>query len=409
MRSVPLMVAVLIYFTLVSDLPAAKPKATKRPTIPTAPRETVAGLIIGDPITHGNLTIFPVSSKAPRSDDRFITLDEAVKAGTVEIHERGAAAVGGRGGNSVNQLMVINNSNRPLYLMPGEIIIGGSQDRAIATELVVAPDKKPVPLAVFCVEHGRWGKRDDAEYARIVSETGANSARASSVAIGGGNSAPRSAEANQGKFIGSVGSLSRSGRVAVQKGEGQQKVWDEVGKENAKAGVKAQSGTFTGNYSEPEAVKRLDLYMENLLEPVQKTENVVGVIVAVNGKVESMDVFEATPLFRKLWPKLLKSYSLDAANAPKKSGSQICTIRQAKAFLEDVSNASAKKTSNSGNLAVTQGESERVLLFTAHEAKSQRRGAAAAPSQGLGGGMGGMGGSFGGGGFGGVHGSAFAR
>ena len=408
MRSVHWMVAVLACTILVSNS-LAQPKTPKRPRVPAASRETAAGLVIGDPVVHGNLAVFPVSSKTARDTDRFITLDEAVKAGTVEIHERGAAAVGGRGGNSVNELMVVNNSNRPLYLMPGEIVIGGSQDRAIATELVVAPDKKPVPLAVFCVEHGRWGKRDDAEYARIVAETSANTSRASSVAIGGGNAAPRTADANQGKFIGSVGSLSRSGRVAVQKGEGQQKVWDEVGKENAKAGVKAQSGTFTGNYAERDAVKRLDPYLEKLLEPVAKTENVVGVIVAVNGKVESMDVFESSPLFRKLWPKLLKSYALDAANATTKSTGKVCTVKQAKTFLEDVAKTAANKSKKASGLAVSEGESERVLLFTAHDAHSRPGAGSANPSaSGLGGGMGG-GGGFGGGGFGGVHGSAFAR
>ena len=40
----------------------------------------------------------------------------------------------------------------------------------------------------------------------------------------------------------------------------------------------------------------------------------VGVIVAVSGEMHSLDVFESTPLFQKLWPKLLKSYALDAAN-----------------------------------------------------------------------------------------------
>jgi hypothetical protein len=38
-------------------------------------------------------------------------------------------------------------------------------------------------------------------------------------------------------------------------------------------------------------------------------------VVAVNGKVESLDVFQSTPQFRNLWPKLLKSYALDAAHA----------------------------------------------------------------------------------------------
>src|SRR5439155_15904807 len=50
--------------------------------------------VIGEPIRYQNLTVFPVSSPAPKTDDRFITLDEGLKAGTVEIRERGGGATG---------------------------------------------------------------------------------------------------------------------------------------------------------------------------------------------------------------------------------------------------------------------------------------------------------------------------
>ena len=45
------------------------------------------------------------------------------------------------------------------------------------------------------------------------------------------------AAANSGKFVGSVGSLNKAARLAVQKGRRQNAVWNEVAKENAKAGV----------------------------------------------------------------------------------------------------------------------------------------------------------------------------
>src|SRR5207248_5082395 len=109
-------------------------------------------------------------------------------------------------------------------------------------------------------------------------------------------------------------SLNAHGRVAVQKDKDQQKVWDEVAKQNAKNMVESSSGTFTANYSDAEAIDRLTPFIEQLLKPIDETGNVVGVIVAINGEVQSMDVFESTPLFRKLWPKLLKAYTLDATN-----------------------------------------------------------------------------------------------
>src|SRR5205807_5295200 len=50
--------------------------------------------VIGEPLRYENLTIFPVASATPRTDDRFVTLDEGLKAGTVEIRERGGGLPG---------------------------------------------------------------------------------------------------------------------------------------------------------------------------------------------------------------------------------------------------------------------------------------------------------------------------
>src|SRR3990170_5108474 len=47
-------------------------------------------LVIGTPVSHANLTILPISSTTPKNDDRFITLDEGLAAGTVKIIEVGA-------------------------------------------------------------------------------------------------------------------------------------------------------------------------------------------------------------------------------------------------------------------------------------------------------------------------------
>ena len=400
---------------------------------PALAGDPLADFLIGEPIVHGNLAVFPVSSKKAKHADRFITLDEGLSSGDVEIYEQGAlregvtqreaaanddgddpldnpfapavpntrgraAARAGRNrvANDVNRLLLINKADKPLYLMPGEIIIGGSQDRTIARELVIPPSEKPVAIDVFCVEHGRWGARDREEYGAYLAESQSNTTRASSVTI----QAPARAttenvarQANSGKFIGSVGSLNKQSRLAVQSGKGQQKVWEEVGKVNDKAGVKSSSGAFTGNYAERHVVTRLEPYLKKLQRPVTQAENVVGVIVAVNGKVESMDVFESTPLFRKLWPKLLKSYSLDASNVARSKGrARAATRFDAAAFMRDVVTATAKQSETHGSLAISRRENERVLLFSAHEAREGRQAAPAAG--GLGGGYGAFGGAI---------------
>src|SRR5689334_22180863 len=99
---------------------------------------------IGEPVRHANLTVFPVLTKSPCTDDRFMTLNEGLTAGTVEIFEMGALPatiareaiarsrpVSEPDGtdeardadadrfddiNDVNRLLVVNRDNKPLYL-----------------------------------------------------------------------------------------------------------------------------------------------------------------------------------------------------------------------------------------------------------------------------------------------------
>jgi hypothetical protein len=408
---------------------------------PGAP--AVADYLIGQQIRFRNLTVFPVSSGVPRMQDRFITLNEGLAAGTVEVRELGAdppanlapanqdgelpaanpapnpqeaeaesaeAAAqpppGGQysidhfsdgqsallvsGGNDVNRLVVINRSEKPLYLMPGEIIVGGSQDRTIGRELVIQPDGKPFEVDVFCVESGRWGLRAEEETHQYLANSYAVADL--SVAVQGESVEQAAEEANRGKFIASLGNLNKDARLAVQLDQDQSKVWDEVAAQNAKAGVSVQSGAFTANYADPAAVERLDAYIESMLKPVEEMENVVGVIVAIDGEVDSLDIFESTPLFKKLWPKLLKSYALDAATSVDNEGAdKLCSRRAAREFLVDAGAAEISDSQTQDGIALVRRASDRLVSFAAGEPAADFNG------------------GLGGGGFGAVHASAFAH
>ncbi|MGA9061346.1 MAG: DUF6569 family protein, partial [Terracidiphilus sp.] len=129
------------------------------------------------PIESGNLLLFPVVRADGRSSGEtpFITLDEGLKSGEVEVTEAGRA----RGlvrprngenpqipnyayrGDEVNTLVLVNHSKRPLLLLAGEIVTGGKQDRIIAKDRIVPPDADPIDLSVFCIEPGRWTGSSD--------------------------------------------------------------------------------------------------------------------------------------------------------------------------------------------------------------------------------------------------------
>src|SRR3974390_1700487 len=122
-----------------------------------------------EPITYENLTVFPVVSASGYDTHAFLTLEEGLASGEIIIREQGSETIirnrdqnravpPPNGGPSVNQLVLINRSKRPLILLAGELVSGGKQDRVIAKDRIVAPGSEPLPLNVFCVQHGRWSQ-----------------------------------------------------------------------------------------------------------------------------------------------------------------------------------------------------------------------------------------------------------
>src|SRR5713226_2598202 len=126
---------------------------------------STSGYKVLDPIRHGNLTVFPVVAATSHDTRGFITLDEGLRSGEVVVTESGGVQPLVRrrpirpippGGAQVNQLVLVNNSKRPLILLAGEIVTGGKQDRVIGKDRLVPAESDPIDLSVFCVEPGRW-------------------------------------------------------------------------------------------------------------------------------------------------------------------------------------------------------------------------------------------------------------
>lgn len=259
---------------------------------------------LGTSISHANLTIFPVISEEAVSTEEFITLDAGLRSGKVKVKELGgesspseqnAANVQGRinaqqrrGDNAeVNRLAIVNNSGKTLILIAGEIVIGGKQDRIVAHDCMVASTNTPVPIDVFCVEHGRWSPR-----ARTSEGVAAGFASAETVMA------------------------SPKERKAAQAQKDQSAVWNEVAEKVSVNSVSTSTGTLNSVYGNKQVNTRLKTY-ESALRLKLSSKKLVGAVAAINGKIVSADVFANNSLFQAYWPKLLKSYSLEAISAPK--------------------------------------------------------------------------------------------
>ncbi len=69
--------------------------------------------------------------------------------GTVRVVETG----------SVNELRIENSGDEDVFIQSGDIVKGGRQDRVLTVSFVLPQKSGEVPVAAYCVEHGRWSQR----------------------------------------------------------------------------------------------------------------------------------------------------------------------------------------------------------------------------------------------------------
>jgi hypothetical protein len=290
------------------------------------------------PITHGNLTIFPVVSRDRHDTRMFMTLDEGLRSGEVVVSEAGQVQglIRGpqpvrphpTGGAQVNRLVLMNNSDRPLLLLAGEVVTGGKQDRVVGKDRIVPPNSDPVDLSVFCVEPGRW--------------TG------STAQFSGMGMTPGQGSGAGGGIVTQMAQPSVRGKAMADKD--QAKVWASVNESvtvmaaeapPVAGPVPAPTSSYAKAMGREESRKKIDevaLPVERSYESVireLRNQNAVGVVVAINGRIVWADIFASTPLLEKYWPKLVRSYATEAITRGGRLGT--VSTEAAQAFLDDFS------------------------------------------------------------------------
>jgi sulfur carrier protein ThiS len=294
---------------------------------PAGGMPATSGYTILAPIRHGNLTIFPVVAARSFDTKDFLTLDEGLRSGEVIVTESGSVQPLMRrrrtptpsNGAQVNQLVLVNNSKRPLLLLAGEIVTGGKQDRVIGKDRIIPAESDPIDLGVFCVEPGRWvGSSDRFGTVGTAAE-----------AVPAPMAAPNV-------------------RAKAMAEKDQQQVWSEVAKtrtamaETVTVEAAAQAINSTSSYARVMDNKEVKQRVDSMAEPIQRNyqsliqqlrdKNAVGVAVAVNGRIVWADVFASTNLLEKYWPKLVRSYAAEAVVTRTKSGE--ADVKQAQEFLD---------------------------------------------------------------------------
>jgi hypothetical protein len=225
----------------------------------------------------------------------------------------------GGGGASVNELALTNKSGKKLLLLSGEVIVGGKQDRIVEEDRIVPPVSVPVSLNVFCVEHGRWSQRASAPDERNVAPV--------QRAIG---NAPAPSKSENFSSLGAISHPKLRG--AAQDKKMQSEVWKEVSANNVKLGTANSTDTYQEVYASKKVSGQMDDYIRTLGKEILQP-GVVGVIVARNGELVWVDAFASASLFASYWPKLLKSYVVDAIGDD--TSDKRPTVEQARRYLEE--------------------------------------------------------------------------
>jgi hypothetical protein len=284
---------------------------------------------LSGPYTHKNLTVFLVHGK-DQTSRTFLTLQEALAQKKVRVYET----------KEVNELVIKNFSNENIYVQAGDIVRGGEQDRMISIDFIVPPKSGRMPIEAFCVESGRWNKRGNEEAAVFSSSEN--------------------------------GVVSKEIKLAAKSAKSQEEVWQTVkvaqDKLGRNVGGSVQDRTSTSSLElsveSPKVKATTAAYLKSLSGILQNKSDVIGYVFAINGKVNSADIYASHALFAKLWPKLIKSSAVEAvAEIQNGLEHKPVTGESVEAFLAESEQASASTKDVTAHVRLVTREDDKNAFY----------------------------------------------
>jgi len=298
--------------------------------IPFLARSQPAGAYrITGPFTHDNLTIFLIHG-ANKAGKNFLTLEEAIDQRKAVVYET----------RNVNELAIENLSGEDVFIESGDIVKGGAQDRTLKDDLILPSKSGKVSLSAFCVEHGRWTRR--------------------------GNESVST-------FNGSHDAVSsKQLKMAVRMKSDQAEVWNQVAQAQASlssnlrtnARPAAAPTSLAMTMDAPVVQRSIDGYIQELAGIVNGKSDVIGYAFAINGKVNTADVYATHDLFAKLWMKLLRASCVEAvmeSNGGKKF--EPATTNAVKSAIQDAESGKASARNLTDRTEVVVKETSQNVVF----------------------------------------------
>jgi hypothetical protein len=292
---------------------------TVQPVPQPPPRNAFIDLInqldVGEAWRHGNLTVYPLILSRPHPSD-IRTLDEAFDRGWLTVREKDSG--------QISILQVRNDSRQFVFMMSGEILAGGRQNRLMKDDVLLSPNSGFTDVAVYCGEKGRW-----------------------------------SSSHQSFSSAGAVAQFDLRHRAA--KSEAQAEVWSAIETQSDRAKVQSPTHDYQTIYRDDSVRRQLDEYADRFRG--FSGSSVVGAVAVCQGRIIGCDIFSDPALFSRLWGKLIRAYAMDAVNPDRvRDSASTGDIRR---FLDRSRSArfSPRGTPGAGELLDISGEADGIVLM----------------------------------------------
>lgn len=315
---------------------------------------------ISGPFVHDNLAVYFIHGESAGGPVP-LTLAEAIEKGAVLVRETG----------SVNNLEIENSGSADVFIQAGDIVKGGQQDRVLTVSMILPAKSGRVPIGSFCVEQGRWSRRGTEDVRQFASSTEAMPSREAKLAMRAPAKTPTGpAEAADRR---------RTAMLHDETSRRQAEVWASV------AQVQKQlSANLGAPVAAAQSASSLQLSLENDklkstrasyvagLKDKPTDSDIVGYVMAVNGKINSADQYPSNALFNKMWPKMLAAGATEAiGEAMKRSAASPVAappVADVEAFLSNALSAKADEMPLSALARQELRDTDKALYVEARKA-----------------------------------------
>jgi len=265
------------------------------------------GLKLEEPHRYKNMSVFPLLTPLDGGPD-YTTLKDALEKALLSVTEVSS-------GGSVPELKVLNTAEIPVLLLDGEELAGAKQNRVLNTTILIK-EKSETVIPVSCTEQRRWSYVSKAFHdSDTVMSPKLRMEKARTVST----------------------SLSSTGQYRSDQGT----VWQKIDEMAAKAGTVSRTGAMKDTFEQK--IAELDEYLKAFpYGPAQK-----GLLVFIGGEAVGFDFVSKDRAFELLYPKLIKSYAMEAVLEEKKDEAKPDRQR-AEAFLKEAADCEEKKYESVG-------------------------------------------------------------